>query len=60
MKKPRPWLDQAKFGICLAVSQAFHSSLDEVTQPGQIGSSISASEKLLESAPGFCLPVRSA
>ena len=55
-----PWLDQAKFGICLAVSHAFHASVDEVMQPGQIGDSISASEKLLDSAPGFCLPVRSA
>src|SRR5580765_1794647 len=60
VKKPRPWLDQAKLGICLDVSQAFHSSLEEVTQPAQIGSSISASEKLLESAPGFCLPFFSA
>src|SRR3954464_174900 len=60
VKKPRPWLDQAKLGICLFVNQDFQSSVDEVMQPAQIGSSISASEKLLESTPGFCLPVRSA
>ena len=60
VKKPRPWLDQAKFGICRSVSQAFHAPVEQEMQPGQIGSSISASAKLLESAPGLCFPFASA
>ena len=60
VKKPRPWLDQAKFATCRSVSHAFQASSEAATQPAQIGSIISASEKLLESAVGRALPVRSA
>ena len=56
VKKPRAWLDQAKFGMCRSFSHAFQSSLDDETQPGQMTSCISASEKLLEIAPSGCLP----
>ena len=34
VKKPRPWLDQAKFGICRATSHGFQSSLEAVNTAG--------------------------
>src|SRR5690606_22417950 len=58
VKKPRPWLDQEKLVTCRSLNQAFHASVDALTQPSQIGTSISDSAKLLDSAIGLVLPVR--
>ena len=56
----RAWLDQAKIGICRWRSHAFQASSDAASTPAQTGLTISASEKLLEIAPGRRRPFFSA
>src|SRR5947199_10868666 len=49
-KKPRAWLDQAKSGISVRVSQARESSSEALMHPGHGAATRRAREKLLLTA----------